>query len=58
MVWIIACGSVMCAWSMLSIIGSERQRRIIELKQKALHDAEAARPESQSAEEPIIVSSQ
>lgn len=58
MVWIISCGSVLCAWSMLSIIGSERRRRVIEIKQKALHDAEAAHGEAESAEQPITLRSQ
>jgi hypothetical protein len=53
MSWIAIGGMVLAGWSMLSILGNERQRRITELKQRAELEAEAAR---EAAEEVPVLS--
>jgi hypothetical protein len=53
MIWIAIGGMVLAGWSMLSILGNERQRRITELKQRAELEAEAAR---RAAEEVPVLS--
>jgi hypothetical protein len=48
MTWILIAGGVMGAFTMLSILGSERQRRVDQMKQQADMEAECRRVEQES----------
>ena len=57
MEWTILAGCLLGAWALLTMLGSERQRRVDDLREKARIAAENAKEQAAAAEEPITLKS-